>query len=153
MAAQMLQQQYARSFLKAGAARTPDNIAPLIGNGADPTELIRAAVQSGDPEALLNFGWARALLNPVTMGTATATAPPGPIATTGLQGGAVARRLTRDPHSPKVLNQAAPASSSFGPISTMRRYCVGPVTAHMASSASRISGNTVTIGRSHRAEI
>ncbi len=63
-AALMLQQQLVRNFLKAGAAPTPDNTAPLIGNGADPVELIRAAVQSRDPEALMNIGWAQALLNP-----------------------------------------------------------------------------------------
>jgi hypothetical protein len=63
-AAEMLQQQLMRNFSRAGAAPTADSTAPLIGNGADPTELIRAAVQSRDPEALLNIGWAQALLNP-----------------------------------------------------------------------------------------
>jgi len=57
MVAHMLQQQLDRNFLRAGAASTPDNSAELIGNNADPTDMIKAAVQSGDPEALLQVGW------------------------------------------------------------------------------------------------
>jgi len=58
-AQKMYSQEYVKSFLKAGASPTPENTAPPIGDGADPHDLLLAAVKSLDPEALFAVSMAQ----------------------------------------------------------------------------------------------
>jgi hypothetical protein len=61
-ATQMLMQKVFRGTK--GAAPTPENTAPLIGNGMDPDELLRAALRSRDPEVMYTIGLYQGLLGP-----------------------------------------------------------------------------------------
>lgn len=59
MAQKMFSQDLLKSYLRAGAAPTPENTAASIGDGADPRALLRAAVKTLDPEALFTVGMAQ----------------------------------------------------------------------------------------------
>lgn len=56
MAEKMFSQEYLKSFLKAGAAPTPENTAPALGDGADPRALLLGSVKSLDPRDVVH-GW------------------------------------------------------------------------------------------------
>jgi hypothetical protein len=59
-----LNQEMMKQYLKAGAAPTPLTAAPPIGGTADPQDLLRAAVESRDPEVLFAIGGVQGILNP-----------------------------------------------------------------------------------------
>jgi hypothetical protein len=58
-AQKMYSQEYLKSFLKAGASATPENTAPPMGDGADPRDLLLAAIKSLEPEALFAVAMAQ----------------------------------------------------------------------------------------------
>jgi hypothetical protein len=59
-----LDQDMMKGYVKAGAQPTELTTAPPIGGAADPRELLRAAVESRDPEVLVSIGQSQGLLNP-----------------------------------------------------------------------------------------
>jgi hypothetical protein len=64
-AMKMVMQKYKSALANAGGVSDPDSSDPIgIGNGADPAGLLRAAVQSGDPEVLFDIGEILPLLSP-----------------------------------------------------------------------------------------
>jgi hypothetical protein len=62
-ASQMMAQEIQQDFSKAAGVPNPDTTIP-IQNKADPRELLRAAVESKDPEVLFDIGEAQAFLDP-----------------------------------------------------------------------------------------
>jgi hypothetical protein len=63
-ASKMLMQDLQQNLAKSGGVLNPNKEAQ-IGNGADPRELLRAAVQSREPEVLFSIGEAQGLLDPL----------------------------------------------------------------------------------------
>jgi hypothetical protein len=63
-ATHMLDQDMMKGYVKAGGQPTELTTAPPIGGSADPHDLLRAAVESRDPEVLLSIGESQGLLNP-----------------------------------------------------------------------------------------
>jgi hypothetical protein len=53
-----------KQYVKAGASPTELTTAPLIGGAADPRGLLRAAVESRDPEVIFDIGTVQGDLNP-----------------------------------------------------------------------------------------
>jgi len=64
-ATKLLMQESQQAFVRAGGLPNPNN-APTVSDGSDPRELLRAAVQSKEPEVLFSIGDALTLMAPST---------------------------------------------------------------------------------------
>jgi hypothetical protein len=64
-ATKLLMQESQQDFVRAGGLPNPNN-ASIVSDGSDPRELLRAAVQSKDPEVLFSIGDALTLMAPTT---------------------------------------------------------------------------------------
>lgn len=62
-ASKMLMRELQENLAKAGGVANPNPVSP-IGNGVDPRELLRAAVESRDPEVLFSIGEVQEMLDP-----------------------------------------------------------------------------------------